>query len=379
MTPVKVWQERVEIPTYETGPQDIHPMFLENRVYQGSSGAVYPYGVTDTLSEQKTLKSWQAVWLENDYIKVMILPELGGRVHRAWDKVKQRDFVYHNEVIKPALVGLLGPWISGGIEFNWPQHHRPTTFMPVDFTLDAHDDGAQTVWVGETESMHGLQVMTGFTLRPDRAALEIASRVYNGNATPRHFLWWANPAVKGGEGHQSVFPPDVTAVFDHGKRAVSAFPIATGTYYKVDYSAGVDISRYKNVPVPTSYMAEKSQYDFVGAWCHDEDGGLLHVANHHIAPGKKQWSWGHSEFGQAWDKSLTDNNGPYIELMTGIFADNQPDFTWLDAYEEKRFEQYFLPYHSLGMVQNASRDAVIKLQRSERGIEWGLYAISPLN
>lgn len=103
MTPVKVWQERVEIPTYETGPQDIHPMFLENRVYQGSSGAVYPYGVTDTLSEQKTLKSWQAVWLENDYIKVMILPELGGRVHRAWDKVKQRDFVYHNEVIKPAL------------------------------------------------------------------------------------------------------------------------------------------------------------------------------------------------------------------------------------------------------------------------------------
>lgn len=379
MTPVKVWQERVEIPTYETGPQDIHPMFLENRVYQGSSGAVYPYGVTDTLSEQKTLKSWQAVWLENDYIKVMILPELGGRVHRAWDKVKQRDFVYHNEVIKPALVGLLGPWISGGIEFNWPQHHRPTTFMPVDFTLEAHEDGAQTVWVGETEPMHGLQVMTGFTLRPERAALEIASRVYNGNATPRHFLWWANPAVKGGEGHQSVFPPDVTAVFDHGKRAVSAFPIATGTYYKVDYSAGVDISRYKNVPVPTSYMAEKSQYDFVGAWCHDEDGGLLHVANHHIAPGKKQWSWGHSEFGQAWDKSLTDNNGPYIELMTGIFADNQPDFTWLDAYEEKRFEQYFLPYHSLGMVQNASRDAVIKLQRSERGIEWGLYAISPLN
>ncbi|MGG5838336.1 DUF5107 domain-containing protein [Huaxiibacter chinensis] len=378
MNPVKVWQESVSIPTYETGPQDIHPMFLENRVYQGSSGAVYPYGVTDTLSEKKTQKMWQAVWLENDYLKVMILPELGGRVHRAWDKVKQRDFVYHNEVIKPALVGLLGPWISGGIEFNWPQHHRPTTFMPVDFTLSTGEDGSQTVWVGETEPMHGLQVMTGFTLHPDRAALEIASRVYNGNATPRHFLWWANPAVKGGDDHQSVFPPDVTAVFDHGKRAVSAFPIATGTYYKVDYSAGVDISRYKNVPVPTSYMAEKSEYDFVGAWSHDEDGGLLHVANHHIAPGKKQWSWGYSEFGQAWDKNLTDNNGPYIELMTGIFADNQPDFTWLDAYEEKRFEQYFLPYHALGVVQNASRDAILKLQRTPEGIEWGVYAIAPL-
>ncbi|MGK9173300.1 DUF5107 domain-containing protein [Yokenella regensburgei] len=378
MEPVKVWRETVIIPTYETGPQDVHPMFLENRVYQGSTGAVYPYGVTDTLSDSRTDKAWQAVWLENEYLKIMILPELGGRVQKAFDKVKQRDFVYHNEVIKPALVGLLGPWISGGIEFNWPQHHRPTTFMPVDSMLEEHEDGSKTVWVGETEPMHGLQVMTGFTLRPERAALEIGSRVYNANATPRHFLWWANPAVKGGDDHQSVFPPDVTAVFDHGKRAVSSFPIATGTYYKVDYSAGVDISRYKNVPVPTSYMAEKSAYDFVGAWSQDENGGLLHVADHHIAPGKKQWSWGHSEFGQAWDRSLTDHNGPYIELMTGIFADNQPDFTWLDAYEEKRFVQYFLPYHSLGMVHNASQDAVLKLQRHEAGLEWGLYAIAPL-
>ncbi|MBN0538146.1 DUF5107 domain-containing protein, partial [Pseudomonas aeruginosa] len=95
-------------------------------------------------------------------------------------------------------------------------------------------------------------VMAGFTLYPDRALIEITGKIFNGNATPRHFLWWANPAVKGGDAHQSVFPPDVTAVFDHGKRDVSAFPIATGTYYKVDYSAGVDISRYKNVPVPTS-------------------------------------------------------------------------------------------------------------------------------
>ncbi|WP_159565768.1 DUF5107 domain-containing protein [Budvicia diplopodorum] len=379
MGQVKVWQEVVEIPTYEAGAQDIHPMFLEHRVYQGSSGAVYPYGVTDTLSDQKVMKTYQALWLENDYLKVMLLPELGGRVHKAWDKVRQRDFVYHNDVIKPALVGLLGPWISGGIEFNWPQHHRPTTFMPVDHFIQDQENGAKTVWMGETEPMHGLQVMTGFTLYPNRALLEITSKVYNGNPTPRHFLWWANPAVNGGDGHQSVFPPDVTAVFDHGKRAVSSFPIATGTYYKVDYSAGVDISRYKNVPVPTSYMAEKSEYDFVGAYCHDEEGGLLHVADHHYSPGKKQWTWGYSEFGQAWDRNLTDENGPYIELMTGVFTDNQPDFTWLDAWEEKRFVQNFLPYNTLGTIQNASCDAVLKLERQQGELVWGVYAIVPLN
>lgn len=376
---VKVWQESVTLPTYRTGAEDPNPMFLEKRVYQGSSGAVYPYGVIDTLTGECEDREYQAVWLENDFIRVMLLPELGGRIHRAYDKVMQRDFVYYNEVIKPALVGLVGPWISGGIEFNWPQHHRPTTFMPVDVTISQQDDGSKTVWLGEVEPMRGLQVMTGFTLYPQKALIEIKGKVFNGNATPRHFLWWANPAVKGGDDHQSVFPPDVTAVYDHGKRDVSAFPIATGTYYKVDYSAGVDISRYKNIPVPTSYMADKSDYDFVGAYHHGEQGGLLHIADHHVSPGKKQWTWGNCDFGLAWDRNLTDHNGPYIELMTGVFTDNQPDFTWLAPYEEKVFVQNFLPYSQLGTLQNANTQAAIKLERTNGELQLGLYAIAPLN
>jgi tetratricopeptide (TPR) repeat protein len=376
---VNVWQETLSLPTWTLGAEDCNPMFLENRVYQGSSGAVYPYGVIDTLTGQKVMRDYQAVWMENDFIRILLLPELGGRIHRAYDKVNGRDFVYYNEVVKPALVGLLGPWISGGIEFNWPQHHRPTTFMPVDVTIQAGENGEQTVWLGEVEPMRGLQVMAGFTLYPDQARIEITGKVFNGNATPRHFLWWANPAVKGGDDHQSIFPPDVTAVFDHGKRAVSAFPIATGTYYKVDYSAGVDISRYKNVPVPTSYMAEKSEYDFVGAYHHGEQGGLLHVADHHVSPGKKQWSWGYGDFGQAWDRNLTDDNGPYIELMTGVFTDNQPDFSWLAPYEEKVFVQNFLPYSGLGRVHNASATLAIKLERDAGQTQLGVYAVAPLH
>ena len=375
---VKVWQETLTLPTWTTGNEDENPMFLEKRVYQGSSGAVYPYGVIDTLTGEREMRDYQGIWMENDFVRILLLPELGGRIHRAYDKVKQRDFVYYNEVVKPALVGLLGPWISGGIEFNWPQHHRPTTFMPVDFTITPGEHGEQTVWMGEVEPMRGLQLMAGFTLYPDRALIEITGKVFNGNATPRHFLWWSNPAVKGGDDHQSVFPPDVTAVFDHGKRDVSAFPIATGTYYKVDYSTGVDISRYKNVPVPTSYMAEKSAYDFVGAWHHGERGGLLHVADHHISPGKKQWTWGHGEFGQAWDRQLTDENGPYIELMTGVYTDNQPDFTWLAPYEEKVFVQSFLPYSELPSVQNASPLLVMRLERQAQRLALGLYAVAPL-
>jgi tetratricopeptide (TPR) repeat protein len=376
---VTVRQETVTLPTWTTGAEDPNPMFLENRVYQGSSGAVYPYGVIDTLTGKREMRDYQAVWIENDFIRVMLLPELGGRIHRAYDKVMERDFVYYNEVVKPALVGLVGPWISGGIEFNWPQHHRPTTFMAVDVTFQQRENGAQTVWLGEVEPMRGLQVMTGFTLYPDKALIEITGKVFNGNATPRHFLWWANPAVKGGDDHQSVFPPDVTAVFDHGKRDVSAFPIAQGTYYKVDYSAGVDISRYKNIPVPTSYMADKSEYDFVGAYHHGEKGGLLHIADHHVSPGKKQWTWGNCDFGLAWDRNLTDSNGPYIELMTGVFTDNQPDFTWLAPYEEKVFVQNFLPYSQLGTLQNANTRAAVKLERHSGQLQLGVYAITPLS
>ncbi len=358
---VKAWRETVVIPTYDIGAPEKNPIFLEKRVYQGSSGVVYPYPVIESISDEPTDKEWHAVWIENEYIKVMILPELGGRVQMAYDKIKQRHFVYYNHVIKPALVGLTGPWISGGIEFNWPQHHRPSTYLPVDSTIEENEDGSVTVWVSETEKMFHQKGMAGFTLRPGKAYLEIKGQLYNRTNVPQTFLWWANPAVAVNDYYQSVFPQDINAVFDHGKRAVSSFPIATGTYYKMDYSAGVDISNYKNIKVPTSYMGVNSKFNFEGGYENDTKAGMLHVANHHVSPGKKQWTWGNGDFGQAWDRNLTDADGPYIELMAGVFTENQPDFTWLMPYEEKRFTQYFMPYRELGVVKNATKDLIMNI------------------
>lgn len=358
---VKVWHEDVIIPTYGIGNPEKNPIFLEKRVYQGSSGVVYPYPVIEKIEDEKKDKVYKAVYLENEYLKIMILPELGGRVQMAYDKIKQRHFIYYNQVVKPALVGLNGPWISGGIEFNWPQHHRPSTFLPVDHTVENNADGSVTVWVSENEKMFHQKGAAGFTLHPGKAYLEIKGRLYNPTPVPQTFLWWANPAVAVNEHYQSVFPPDVHAVFDHGKRDVSTFPIATGTYYKIDYSAGVDISNYKNISVPTSYMAINSEFNFVGGYENDTQAGVLHVANHHISPGKKQWTWGNGDFGKAWDRNLTDEDGPYIELMAGVYTDNQPDFSWLQPYEEKTFTQYFLPYRELGVVKNASQDLLLNL------------------
>ena len=359
---VKVWEEKVMIPTYKMGKPDKNPMFLETRVYQGSSGKVYPHPVIDKIYNTKIDKEYKAVFLENDYIKVMLLPEIGGRIQRATDKTNGYDFVYYNSVIKPALVGLAGPWISGGIEFNWPQHHRPSTFDEVDYTYFENEDGSATVIMSEIENMFRTKGMARFTLYPDRTYIEIKAQLYNRTDVPQTFLWWANPAVAANDNTRSIFPPDVTTVMDHGKRASSTFPIATGTYYKVDYSRGVDISRYKNLPVPTSYMAAKSDYDFVGGYDDGVNAGILHVADHHVAPGKKQWTWGCGDFGKAWDRNLTDNDGPYVELMTGCFTDNQPDFTFVAPMEEKRFTQYFMPYKHIGTVHNATKDLAMNFE-----------------
>lgn len=371
---VTVRIEKVSIPTYKTGTPEKHPMFLEKRVYQGSSGVVYPHPVIEQIADEKTMQEYTAVFLENEFLLIMILPELGGRVQRAYDKIRQRDFVYYNQVIKPALVGLAGPWISGGIEFNWPQHHRPSTFQPVDFTTEENADGSKTVWVNEVEVMFRTKGMAGFTLYPDKAYLEIKGKLFNRTLFPQTFLWWANPAVKVNDHYQSVFPPDVYAVFDHGKRDVSNFPIATGTYYKVDYSPGTDISRYHTIPVPTSYMAIRSEYDFMGCYEHDTQAGMLHVADHHVSPGKKQWTWGNGDFGYAWDRNLTDEDGPYIELMTGMFTDNQPDFSWLQPNEGKTFEQYFMPYAQTGVVKNTTKEAMLNMEWQEQQLTIKVYA-----
>ena len=378
---IKAWRETVVIPTYEVGKPEKNPIFLENRVYQGSSGVVYPYPVIESIADVKRDKEYNAVYLENEYLKVMILPELGGRIQMAYDKIKKRHFIYYNHVIKPALVGLTGPWISGGIEFNWPQHHRPSTFLPIDCKIEENGDGSITVWVNEMERMFHQKGMAGFTLRPGCAYLEIQGRVSNRTPLPQTFLWWANPAVEVNDSYQTVFPPDVNAVFDHGKRAVSSFPIATGVYYKMDYSSGVDISNYKNIKVPTSYMAVNSKYDFEGGYENDTKGGMLHIANHHFSPGKKQWTWGNGNFGRAWDRCLTDNDyeekpgvfRPYIELMAGVYTENQPDFTWLMPYEEKQFVQYFMPYRDLGVVKQATKDFVMNIHENGR---LQLYATS---
>ena len=313
----------------------------------------------------------------------MVLPEIGGRIHIGFDKVAGYDFIYRQNVIKPALVGLAGPWVSGGIEFNWPQHHRPATFMPVEVEIERSSDGSVTVWCSDHDPSTRMKGMHGICLYPDRAYVELKVRLYNRTPITQTFLWWANLAARVHEKYQSFFPPDVRYVADHAKRAITEFPLSDHDYYGVRYAerakSGVppdelpahfrpdgsylpnDLSWYANIPVPTSYMIIGSRQDFFGGYDHARQAGVVHVASHYIAPGKKQWTWGNHEFGYAWDRNLTNNDGPYIELMAGVFTDNQPDFSFLAPGETKTFSQFWYPIRSIGVPQAANLDAAVSL------------------
>ena len=400
---VLVRHEELNLPTYLPAPPDKNPMFLEKRVYQGSSGKVYPLPFTDRIAEKPVDRKWQAVWIENEFIRALVLPELGGRIHALQDKTNGYDLIYNQHVIKPALVGLAGPWASGGIEFNWPQHHRPATFLPMDFEVEEHADGSKTIWCSDHDPMCRMKGMHGVCLHPGKAYLELKVRAYNRTPFTQTFLWWANVATRVHEAYQSFFPPDVYYVADHARRSMSEYPLAQGHYYGVNYGergrSGIpqneipnqfvpphasnsklktknsklpgyapnDLSFYANIPVPTSYMCMGSQEDFFGGYDFKAEAGIIHIANHHISPGKKQWTWGNHEFGYAWDRNLTDPDSrgeyaPYIEIMAGVFTDNQPDFSFLQPGETRTWSQYWYPIQQIGPAQHANLEAALSLK-----------------
>jgi len=372
------WREDVVLPTYEPHEPSRLPMYLDHRVYQGSSGRVYPLPFVERIAQEPVERTWHAIHLENRYLALTVLPELGGRIHTGRDKTTGYDFFYRNEVIKPALVGLTGPWISGGVEFNWPQHHRPATYLPMEAEIEQGEDGSVTVWCSDHDPFTRMAETHGIRLHPDRAFVEVVVRLHNRTDQRQTFLWWANAAVRVHEEYQSFFPQDVRYVADHARRAITAFPAADRPYYEVDYPAraaadpGADrIDYYRNIPVPTSYMVVDSDEAFFGGYDHAAEAGVVHWADRRIAPGKKQWTWGNSPFGHAWDRQLTDADGPYVELMAGVFTDNQPDFSWLLPGEVRRFSQYWYPIPAIGVAHVANLDAALHVDIREAAAREG--------
>ena len=373
---VKVWETKVVIPTYLAGDPEPNPMFFFGRQSQGAQGPVYPYPMYDILTGKKADKSYAAVYLENEYIRIGVLPEVGGRIFEGVDKTNNYNFIYRQHVIKPALIGLIGAWISGGVEWNIPHHHRASTFLPVQYKVERNADGSKTIWVGELEVRQRMRWAVGYTLRPGKAYLEASVRILNRTPEVNTMLCFANLAVHANENYQVIFPPSTQFGVHHAKREFTDWPISHSSYGGADFSKGIDISWYENHISANSVFAWNYQDDFFAGYDHGKEAGTMSVADHNIVPGKKFWTWGNGPSGKRWDATLTDEDGPYIELMVGAYSDNQPDYSWLQPYETRSFNMNWYPFRDIGGVKAANLDAAVNLDVSAGLAKVGFYATS---
>ena len=359
---VRAWESPLRVPTYPVGPAEPNPMFFAGREYQGAKGPVYPYPLLDRLLDRREDRAYRALWLENEYLKISVLPEIGGRIFTAQDKTNGYDFFYRQRVIKPALIGMLGAWISGGVEWNVFHHHRATTFMPVQSAITENADGSRTVWVGETEWRQRMRWVVGLTVRPGRSYVEAAVRMTNRTPLAHSMLYFSNPAVHTNDDYQVLFPPDVDWATFHAKTDFAPWPLARGPFVGRDFAPGTDLSLWKNHPYPISFFVYRSEKDFLGGYDHGKRAGVVHVADRDTMPGKKFWTWGNGPDGRMWDKILTDEDGPYIELMTGGFSDNQPDYSWIQPGETRTVVHTWYPVRELGGVKAANLEGALNLE-----------------
>jgi len=353
----------VSMPTYGVALPDKNPIFFKNEAYQGAQRHYYPLKLNDQYTNERTEQEWKTLVLENEYIELGITPDIGGKLYFATDKTNNYHFIYKNDVVRPSNIGMTGAWVSGGIEWCVLHHHRASTYLPLDYTTIENSDGSKTIWVAEHEPRHGMRWTIGITVFPGKSYFRAEGRIHNSSPFTHSFLYWANVAVHVNENYQTVFPPSAQVVTFHSKTDFTQWPVAQAGYR--DVTTGIDISWWKNVENANSFFVYNLQEDFMGGYDHGKNSGTVHVGNHHIVKGAKLWEWGSSEIGQATEARLTENSGPYAELMVGAYSDNQPDYSWIKPYEVKQWEQYWYPVRGIEGFKYANLNGAVNLEERE--------------
>lgn len=343
----RVWEAPLVIPTYELNPPNPYPALLDwqRRKWR----PVYPYPFLDSLGTEKTNKSWRAVYLENEYLKVTVLPELGGHVYQIFDKTLNRDIIYSNPVMKYAMVALRGAWVSGGIEWNFPDGHTLTTVAPIDYVMRTEADGSAAVAIGDTERVQRMQWQVILRLRPGTRVLESEVTLNNRREVPGRYWYWSTAGA----------PAAADLRFNYPMR--EAYPHAFWPVFKFPIEKGVDIGRFSEVPNFLSLFARDSKRDYFGIYYEKSDWGVVHVADHRELPGKKTWTWGTDDNGDVWIDKLTDGGGQYVEFQGGRF-ETQMEHQFIAPHRVEHFFEYWFGVNRMGGAwTEATRDAAVRV------------------
>jgi tetratricopeptide (TPR) repeat protein len=358
---VTIKEETMVIPTYKNGAPNPMPRFYEGKSHQGVQRRIYPYPYDDNMVNVKTDQVYNIIHVENEFIDLGIIPELGGRIYYAVDKTNNYNWFYHNHVVKPSLIGMIGNWISGSLAWGFPDHHGPNTVEPMDYKIDENANGSKTIWISTMDEFHRMSILVGYTIYPNSSVVEMTIHPLNKTAISNSFLFWSVPAVHCDSAYQVIFPPSVQYVTYHGKRDMTTWPVADSRFNNYDFT-GEDISWWKNTHVPSSFFAWDPREDYFGGYDHNKKAGTVWIGNHYVSPGMKYWADGNNASGLRINKGLTDSDGRYIEMMAGFYTDNQPDYSWLQPYETKLGTMTWFPVRELEGLKFANLNGALNLE-----------------
>jgi tetratricopeptide (TPR) repeat protein len=359
---VRVWRGTLRLPAYEEGPPDPNPPFDQF----GTSRFSYPYTLRSNLTDRRVEHDWRAIYLENEYLKCSVLPDIGGHLYTCIDKISGKPMFYANPSIKKANIGYRGAWAAFGIEFNFPVSHNWVSMSPVDFAFAKHDDGTASVTVGNVDRVYGMEWSVELILRPQSTVLEEKVRLSNRSDMRHRFYWWNNAALEVWDDSRIEYPMRFAA--SHGFTEVQPWPVDPD---------GIDLSVIRNqTKGPVSLFVHGSREPFMGVWNPHSNTGVVHYAEYAKLPAKKIWSWGVDADGLDWRKALSDNNSAYVEIQAGLFR-NQETYAFLEPRQAIEFSEYWMPVREIGGISRANLAGVVHMSRESDKLVIGFNANQP--
>jgi len=356
---VRVWQGTLTLPTYEEGLPDPNPPFDQFTTNRFN----YPYTMRTNLTSQRVDHAWRAIYLENEYLKCSVLPDIGGHLYTCIDKISGKSMFYANPSIKKAAIAYRGAWAAFGVEFNFPVSHNWMTMSPVNFAFAKHDDGSASVTVGNVDRVYGMEWTVELVLRPKSTLLEQHVTLSNRSDARHRFYWWNNAGVSAWEDTRIEYPMRYVAT--HGFTEVHPWPVDTD---------GIDYSIVRNhTKGPVSMFSHGNRENFMGVWSPHTNFGTVHFAEYEDVPAKKIWSWGVDADGLDWRKALSDDNSGYLEVQAGLFR-NQETYAFLEPRQAIHFTEYWMPVREIGGISRANRAGAAHLSRSANRFQVGFNA-----
>lgn len=344
---VHVWEGTLALPTYEEGPPDPNPPFDQ---FAGNRFN-YPYTLRDNLTSRRETHNWRAVYLENEYLKCSVLPDIGGHLYTCTDKLSGQSMFYANPSIKKAAISYRGAWAAFGIEFNFPVSHNWVSMSPVNYSFSKHPDGSASVTVGNIDRVYGMEWSVELVLRPKSTVLEERVTLNNRSDARHRFYWWNNAGIRVWDDSRIVYPMRFAA--SHGFTEIRPWPV----------DDGLDLSVIRNhTRGPVSEFVYGSREDFMGVWNPKTNTGTVHFADYASVPAKKIWSWGVDADGLDWRKALSDDDSAYVEVQAGLFR-NQETYAFLQPRQTLQFSEYWMPVRGIGGISRANLSGVASLIR----------------